>query len=31
MNAYDVLGSHINVTPGLSLSNIQITPISVHH
>jgi len=31
MNAYDALGTHINVTAGMSLTDIQVTPISVHH
>jgi hypothetical protein len=29
MSAYDALGTHVNVTAGLSLTDIQVTPISV--
>jgi hypothetical protein len=31
MNAYDALGSHINVTAGLSLTDVQVTLIPAHH
>jgi hypothetical protein len=31
INEYDVLGSHVNVTPALSMTDIQLTPISIHH
>jgi len=31
MNAYDALGTHVNVAAGMSLTDIQVTPISVRH